>query len=408
MNRDEINILHLSDLHFNLKKGGKISELKITQRKFTLEKLLDYFRGNVNEWKPDIIAISGDVGWAGKEEDYSEAKQWILELLHVLKISPDHLIICAGNHDLDRDKISGMGYPESAKQADNWLSIDHLDNLLRPFLNFQNFLKDIGCKILKLGDKECSLAGFREIFDINFIILNSAWFSRGDNDEKNLWLGLPQLHLMELKGHLPKESEYDRSKITISLFHHPPSKLSNDDFRSKVRREAAYSILCKRVHIILVGHMHPEVMNEPTREQKRAWIFNAGATYKSIHYNNNVSIYKIDKKQRYLIQKVIKYDPSSSNWKEEKIFSPTPLISPALEPVPTTEIFKEVSISQTSPNDPSVREKSSEFILEFNKLLNDQFSIIKQKLFSNSEKVGIILFDSGDKSSFSFSFIQSD
>ena len=177
MNKDEINILHLSDLHFNLKKGEKISESKMTQRRLTLEKLLDYFRGNLDEWKPDIIVISGDVGWAGKEEDYSEAKQWILELLQVLNLSPEYLVICAGNHDLHRDKIFGMGYPVSAEQADNWLTLEHLNNLIRPFSDFQNFLKEIGCRMLILGDKECSLAGFREIHEINFIVLNSAWFS---------------------------------------------------------------------------------------------------------------------------------------------------------------------------------------------------------------------------------------
>jgi hypothetical protein len=53
-----IILLHLSDLHF-----GDKNETNCAKRTNTLNKLLLTLKKLPTEWKPQSIAISGDIGW---------------------------------------------------------------------------------------------------------------------------------------------------------------------------------------------------------------------------------------------------------------------------------------------------------------------------------------------------------
>ena len=60
--------LHLSDLHF-----GDQNETNSAKRTNTLNKLLLTLKNLPTEWKPQSIAISGDIGWKGLGNDYKIA-----------------------------------------------------------------------------------------------------------------------------------------------------------------------------------------------------------------------------------------------------------------------------------------------------------------------------------------------
>jgi len=97
----KVNILHLSDLHFGIEPSQERPETTLAQRKNALEELIKGLKGIDDDWQPDIVAISGDIGWAGCETDYKEARKWIeKDLLMALGLSVDDLIVCAGNHDI--------------------------------------------------------------------------------------------------------------------------------------------------------------------------------------------------------------------------------------------------------------------------------------------------------------------
>ncbi len=55
-------ILHLSDLHFGA-EWGNASE--IDNRKLCLSNLLGFLKDQPSEWQPNIICISGDIGYSG-------------------------------------------------------------------------------------------------------------------------------------------------------------------------------------------------------------------------------------------------------------------------------------------------------------------------------------------------------
>ena len=74
------------------------SPLKVI-RYADIQRLVVQVRENINEvWKPDVVAISGDVGWKGKTEDYVIAEEWIEKLKEVLNLTSDKVIISPGNH----------------------------------------------------------------------------------------------------------------------------------------------------------------------------------------------------------------------------------------------------------------------------------------------------------------------
>src|SRR5690348_1648162 len=88
-------ILHLTDLHFGW-EGNDSSAL--ADRKVCLEGLLIQLRMLEPEWKPTIICVTGDIGWRGISADYTQAKEWLDELLRVCGLTYRELVMCAGNH----------------------------------------------------------------------------------------------------------------------------------------------------------------------------------------------------------------------------------------------------------------------------------------------------------------------
>ena len=95
----KINVLHLSDLHFGF-ESREISPTASAQRENALKALQGTLNKLENEWKPNIVVISGDIGWKGHENDYKDAKRWLKSLLNSLDLTVNDLVLSAGNHDI--------------------------------------------------------------------------------------------------------------------------------------------------------------------------------------------------------------------------------------------------------------------------------------------------------------------
>jgi len=59
----KVNILHLSDLHFGMEPTEKIASTAVDQRNLTLEELTKTLAALDEKWRPDLVAVSGDIGW---------------------------------------------------------------------------------------------------------------------------------------------------------------------------------------------------------------------------------------------------------------------------------------------------------------------------------------------------------
>src|SRR5208337_1659465 len=169
-------VLHLSDVHFGCDKSESARAL----RQLALDGITAALLKLDPEWRPTIVGLSGDIAYRGKSSEYEEAAKWLSKLLKELSILPDHVLICAGNHDIDRDKVT-YTRPEDAAEADRMLSCPLDPRYEIPFEAYTEFAKDFGIEKLQVGTGASFLIGQRDLEGISFCSLNSAWFCRDNS-----------------------------------------------------------------------------------------------------------------------------------------------------------------------------------------------------------------------------------
>ena len=120
-------ILHLTDLHFGW-EGGPNQQTLQAQRTNCLNALHKALQkliadpGNEN-WKPDIVAITGDLGWKGAPSDYALLRKWLDGLLQGLGLGYDSVVVCPGNHDINREVADDVMVPTDQADADRRLAL---------------------------------------------------------------------------------------------------------------------------------------------------------------------------------------------------------------------------------------------------------------------------------------------
>ncbi|MDG4597525.1 MAG: metallophosphoesterase [Candidatus Contendobacter sp.] len=96
-----IRILHLSDIHFRADKAWDVDPVLRALTKFITEEVK-------NGLIPDLVAITGDLAFAGTSDEYQLARNWLDQQLWpaLPKDFPqDRLLLVPGNHDVDRKKV---------------------------------------------------------------------------------------------------------------------------------------------------------------------------------------------------------------------------------------------------------------------------------------------------------------
>lgn len=156
--------------------------------------------------------------------------------------------------------------------------------------------------------------GGLQLKNLRFVVLNSAWFARDENDKNKLWIGLPQIELLQAGFQLAQPDNYDKEMITISIHHHPHDWLNEEELDTISNRLNTYRYLSERSHIILSGHTHG-AHEAPHRMSNRALLFKGGATYLGNSYRNNISILQIDKEKRTCKRYKFEFDPRYGRWK---------------------------------------------------------------------------------------------
>ena len=68
-----VNILNLSDLHFGYERAESKSSALVAERSNVLSKYFNKLSALDSDWKPDVVAITGDIRWNGSKEVYKEA-----------------------------------------------------------------------------------------------------------------------------------------------------------------------------------------------------------------------------------------------------------------------------------------------------------------------------------------------
>ncbi len=319
----EINVLHLSDLHFGIESFSNANKELTEKRKRILNNLIKKLKDLDQEWNPEIIAISGDIGFSGEEEDYEVAWNWINSLLKDLNLNIDRLILCPGNHDrYIKDYIKYLNrkprkrqpqpiYPK-IEDADKFLETRDIQELAKRFYQFSGFCETHNIPPLIFNGKKSNLIGFREIQKLRFVVLNSSWFSLGgENDRGNIFIGLP--HIVDMKNNEQLISPDVTEEITISILHHPFEWLNQSEIDKLGERFPPYVDLARNCDIILSGHTHGEELFEPDKKYAGAWLFKTGAIFDKDPLIYNCEILKINIKNRSADRLKLYYD-TEKDW----------------------------------------------------------------------------------------------
>lgn len=288
MPRNSINIMHISDIHCG------IDGTKLPQYKFEREHIIQAFHRDFNkipsEWMPDVIAISGDIGWTGCGDDYEEFSGFLNELLRETRLDSGSVVCCAGNHD----KYLPENYrlPRKFKGKSDFYSIDdiysNLDILSTNFQIYSDKLKGMGIASLKNGSEiELSkyLYGYRIVKGLCFVVLNSAWLCDWRKDKKhpnadqnNLLLDVNIVcEMVKIKENLPPLP-------IIVMYHHPKEWLRNSEISSldDIDKLTTIDYVEDMAHIILNGHTHiPKEEHSRQKLRYTAGTISSDDTYRS-------------------------------------------------------------------------------------------------------------------------------
>lgn len=232
-----ILILHLSDIHF---EGDRSLAERLSKG------LPAAARGILDQPTQIVLAISGDIAFSGKRDEYARAGAFLDQLvasLESLSGSPVNEVLVPGNHDCDfsgPQTVRDLVLREARAFADNHQPLDRslVDVCLSPQEGFFEFVGARGSPVS--ADQRInyvrSLAfdGFTVVFNC----INTAWGSQLHERQAQLVLPLSAL------------TEPLSDGIVISVFHHPFNWFSADNGR------ALRASLEKWSDMILTGHEH--------------------------------------------------------------------------------------------------------------------------------------------------------
>lgn len=288
-----MKVLHLSDLHLSAKHHH--------DEEIVLRAAIEAIEARRNEAGAfDLVVFSGDlVKRGGDENAFQTARStFINRVLGAAGVTESQLVICPGNHDIDREVVRKVGYIETGllKTLTNRSDIntfvdDHwsqpTSSVPMPFARLSAFYRDVwsvdsdNCistnlflkaHIIKTNDGDIGVACF-----------NTAWRctgEAGDVDKGNLMLGERVVdHAVELLR---------SARIKIGVFHHPLHWLNeSDQVAVEARLQAEFDLLA-------CGHIHrpgPELRKTTMGD---AILSQAGCLYGHREWFNGYSIVETD------------------------------------------------------------------------------------------------------------------
>ncbi|GAB4017710.1 hypothetical protein GCM10028808_49910 [Spirosoma migulaei] len=238
-----MKIIHITDFHFNKKH--------VSQQEVLVNKLCDEINKIDNV---SFVFFTGDLVDKGGEKgkNFSLASTFLFgEILNKTNIKKDQIIICCGNHDVNRNKE----IPAIKAFVDNINNIDSLNQFvngnkkqftsslenIKSFIEFQDkFYEDVNDNV-----NEIYSTHIRNIQNkkIGIATINTAWRSfDSDKDKGNLLF--PSIYVEKII------QDTKNCDVKIILMHHPLTDLKDYvyfDLESKIYNH---------FHFLFSGHVH--------------------------------------------------------------------------------------------------------------------------------------------------------
>ena len=131
--RDGMLFLHLSDIHFRSKEVSRDDDPNGALRDDIVDDV-EKMREKIGR-PADAILISGDIAFAGEQDEYQFATDWLKNFLcPAAACSMDDIFVIPGNHDVDRGKTASRMHAH-ARESLRRLKGDVADRELREYLS---------------------------------------------------------------------------------------------------------------------------------------------------------------------------------------------------------------------------------------------------------------------------------
>jgi len=261
-------ILHISDLHI------KAAPDKTFDRSVVLDRLLtrvkkDYEGG----FRPELVAVTGDIAYAGIETEYKLAESFFVELLRALRLTPAQLFLVPGNHDVNFSKYRKSDIPayKTVEDMNKELELDRRD-LLKGMRDYFDFID----KYPHLQTALDGLIPFVTIYEaaskkrLGLIGLNSAWMCRERTDDEKIDIAIGEFQINNAMNKLKQQGTVD---LTVFLFHH------SIDFLWYKDRDKCRGYIDGDRSLLLTGHLHEPAGCCTEDLRGRLLQFQAGGAY---------------------------------------------------------------------------------------------------------------------------------
>ncbi len=301
-----MNILQLSDIHFG--REGRVKGEPFERRDEVLAKLKDRICSLPDHMKIDFIAVTGDIAWWGKRDEYAAALVWFRALLDGLGLSAGAIAFCPGNHDVNRS--AGIPFCKSdILDNDGNFDIDKADRCFEYantlafeplFYNYNDFCDELGVVPYMFPFENADgksigsyLNGYRIITNgykkLALVCFNTAMmaFDSGLNDDRML-IGQPQLNELLSSGVL------NEADFKIALFHHAERYLHPNEQCEYGGRKATVVELMKHMELSLCGHTETGGMPVMRQNAGSGKLLTAGASYYNDKHPNSFTVIHID------------------------------------------------------------------------------------------------------------------
>lgn len=289
MHEKSLNWLHISDMHIKAPDDY--------QRDRVLNALVESLPNLIRRYgAPDVIFVTGDIAFSGKDTEYAQATRFFDKLLAITSLNKSDLFIIPGNHDVDRSKGKGLARTIRTEESDSYFDpteeLPHLRQRQGGFLRwFNEYFDTVHCFP---ANSTCLVTQTRQIKGVDLIIasVNSATFSLDDNDHGKLWVGSRSVDALK--------SFHDKSALKIVLIHHPFDWLATGE-QSKVK-----TTIRSFADVILSGHLHENNAEQIVGVHSDSVIhLAAGAAYQTEKWPNTAMFCRYDGEN--LIVNPIKY-----------------------------------------------------------------------------------------------------
>jgi DNA polymerase III delta prime subunit len=279
-------IIHLTDLHWDASKAN--------DQCIIIEGLNSDLSLLVRERRPDLLVFSGDlVQTGGVRESFDAAKQNFLDRIRdTAALTDSDILICPGNHDVDRTLANGQSYFEKGISQDLQdraalnthidryidVSFDKDDSNMR-LANFFRFANSHYNKnpIFSTNYVSCIIKN-TAIGKIGFAILNTAWRSSGAGEVERHHLLLGE-RTVDFAARSLKDCD-----IRIAIFHHPLDWLAPWD------RKYSQIPLFQNFNLLLFGHVHESMPTLTENAIGQCLLLQGGALYLHRDYYNGYEV----------------------------------------------------------------------------------------------------------------------